>query len=144
MADSYVISQDGISITCLTCGRKSFNKNDVIQKYCGYCHKFHEVGMNCDFCIQKKPIVREYEAVAHIIGTFDDGRKFVDQDGIWCACSECDNLIQNEKWGELVDRGLAGALASHYPFKPPSMKEARKGVIVMYTMVFGEKFTLRS
>lgn len=29
-------------IMCLNCGRVSHNPNDVISKYCGHCHFFHE------------------------------------------------------------------------------------------------------
>jgi ribosomal protein L37E len=28
-------------IECLRCGLKSFNKNDIAQKYCGKCSGFH-------------------------------------------------------------------------------------------------------
>ncbi len=31
-----------LQIMCLTCGRVSSNPNDVAEKYCGYCHVFHE------------------------------------------------------------------------------------------------------
>lgn len=30
------------SITCNICGRTSYNLNDVVQKYCGHCHIFHD------------------------------------------------------------------------------------------------------
>ena len=30
------------SITCLLCHHTSYNSNDVAQRYCGYCHLFHE------------------------------------------------------------------------------------------------------
>jgi hypothetical protein len=33
---------DEASITCPVCRRTSFNKNDVEQKYCGFCHRFHD------------------------------------------------------------------------------------------------------
>ena len=39
---TYTIGQDGKSITCLRCGRTSHNRNDVAQRYCGYCHVFHD------------------------------------------------------------------------------------------------------
>lgn len=39
----YRISDDGKSITCLHCGMKSFNINDVNNLYCGRCHKFHDI-----------------------------------------------------------------------------------------------------
>lgn len=38
----YVISHDGKSILCETCGRRSFHPEDVANKYCGHCHVFHE------------------------------------------------------------------------------------------------------
>ena len=30
------------SITCPQCGRTSYNRNDIEQKYCGACHRFHD------------------------------------------------------------------------------------------------------
>ena len=39
---TYKITNDGKSILCLTCEMESWNKNDVEQKYCGKCNKFHE------------------------------------------------------------------------------------------------------
>lgn len=39
----YSIDLSGPSITCHTCGRTSHNPNDVREKFCGYCNKFHEV-----------------------------------------------------------------------------------------------------
>jgi len=30
------------SITCPRCGRTSFNPNDIEQRYCGNCHRFHD------------------------------------------------------------------------------------------------------
>lgn len=30
------------SITCPKCGLRSFNVNDIIFRYCGNCHQFHE------------------------------------------------------------------------------------------------------
>ena len=29
------------SIKCLTCGKTSYNQNDIKNLYCGYCNKFH-------------------------------------------------------------------------------------------------------
>jgi hypothetical protein len=29
-------------IKCLRCGRTSHNPNDIAQKYCGHCHRFHD------------------------------------------------------------------------------------------------------
>lgn len=30
------------AIKCLACLLVSYNRNDVEQRYCGHCHKFHE------------------------------------------------------------------------------------------------------
>lgn len=38
----YTYTISGNSITCLICGRTSFNRNDVKNKYCGHCKHFHE------------------------------------------------------------------------------------------------------
>jgi hypothetical protein len=40
----YVLSQDGLAIKCLSCGRVSHNPHDVQNRYCGHCHKFLEDG----------------------------------------------------------------------------------------------------
>ena len=32
----------GKSIRCLICGTTSYNPNDVAQRYCGFCHVFHD------------------------------------------------------------------------------------------------------
>jgi protein-arginine kinase activator protein McsA len=39
---TYVEADDGNSITCTRCGMTSFNTNDVAQKYCANCKKFHK------------------------------------------------------------------------------------------------------
>ena len=38
---SYQVSEDGESIQCLVCGLRSFNPNDVENKFCGHCHRYH-------------------------------------------------------------------------------------------------------
>lgn len=38
---SYFIDDRGKSIICIRCGKKSYNPNDVMNLYCGYCHRFH-------------------------------------------------------------------------------------------------------
>ena len=30
------------SIVCPVCGKRSHNPNDVENRYCGHCHKFHD------------------------------------------------------------------------------------------------------
>lgn len=54
---TYVIEpSDKVSftITCLVCGMKSYNQNDVEQKYCGNCHQFHDIMMAMKEMEQKK------------------------------------------------------------------------------------------
>lgn len=41
---SYRIGPGGQSITCLKCNMTSYNVNDVVHRYCGNCHEFHEKG----------------------------------------------------------------------------------------------------
>lgn len=38
----YVISADGASITCLTCGATSYNASDVQHRYCARCKVFRD------------------------------------------------------------------------------------------------------
>lgn len=37
----YVVAEDGRSITCTRCGMTSYNANDVAQRYCAHCKRFH-------------------------------------------------------------------------------------------------------
>lgn len=39
---TYVISPDGKAIQCIKCNRVSWHPLDVLNKYCGGCHQFHE------------------------------------------------------------------------------------------------------
>ena len=32
-------------IQCRTCQHRSFNPNDIKNKYCAYCNRFHETGL---------------------------------------------------------------------------------------------------
>lgn len=44
MAIGFTIAETPFpSITCHTCGRTSYHREDIRQKYCGCCHKFHEL-----------------------------------------------------------------------------------------------------
>ena len=38
----YRIADDGKSITCTKCGKTSHNLSDVRNRYCGWCHAFHQ------------------------------------------------------------------------------------------------------
>lgn len=39
---SQLVEQAEASITCPRCGRTSWNPNDVLNRYCGACHLFHD------------------------------------------------------------------------------------------------------
>jgi hypothetical protein len=39
---TYTTTANPLSITCALCGRTSYSRNDVDNKYCGCCHIFHE------------------------------------------------------------------------------------------------------
>jgi hypothetical protein len=41
-ADGYELLDEGRAIKCYVCGMVSHNPNDVAQRYCGNCHRFHE------------------------------------------------------------------------------------------------------
>lgn len=36
-----VEGEHGLGIRCKLCGLTSWNENDVLNFYCGYCHRFH-------------------------------------------------------------------------------------------------------
>jgi hypothetical protein len=42
----YSLGRDagGPFIRCTRCGRKSYNPNDIREKYCGWCHMYHGTG----------------------------------------------------------------------------------------------------
>ena len=42
---TYVIEEgpEGRYIKCLICNMKSYNENDINQKYCGNCQQFHSL-----------------------------------------------------------------------------------------------------
>lgn len=53
------------SITCPVCHRTSYNRYDIIYKYCGYCHDYHkEGGDNFNVPEPKKPT--KNKTVSHI------------------------------------------------------------------------------
>jgi ribosomal protein L37E len=39
---SYTILEAGKAIRCNRCARVSWNKHDVLARYCGHCHIFHD------------------------------------------------------------------------------------------------------
>lgn len=40
---TYQIVHDGTAIRCLMCGRISYNKTDIRERYCGNCYQFHDL-----------------------------------------------------------------------------------------------------
>lgn len=40
--ETFQISEDGKTITCLGCNRTSSHPRDVSDHYCGFCHVFHD------------------------------------------------------------------------------------------------------
>ena len=42
---SYMILDGGKAIKCFSCGMVSHNANDVANKFCGKCEKFHEAAL---------------------------------------------------------------------------------------------------
>lgn len=40
------LTNEGRSIRCLICGAISYNPNDVRERYCAFCHRFHDEMMS--------------------------------------------------------------------------------------------------
>lgn len=140
---TYYIPEDKSSITCLLCGAHSHNRKDVEMKYCASCHQFLEDEPPvCDFCMVPAPHVTAIRAVGHLEGMFSPTVGFVDADGLWGACADCNVLIQAEDWKGLVDRCLSHHLkrAENKHMKTDSPEIFRQKVIFIYTAVFGPKF----
>lgn len=41
LLETHKIIEDGNAIHCLFCGKISYNRDDVREKYCGNCRRFH-------------------------------------------------------------------------------------------------------
>lgn len=39
---TYLIVDGGLAIRCLVCRKTSYNRNDVLNRFCGMCNVFHE------------------------------------------------------------------------------------------------------
>lgn len=50
MSENFTIDEKEHSIQCHGCHRISYNRNDVISRYCGACHVFHDYVKRCDYC----------------------------------------------------------------------------------------------
>jgi hypothetical protein len=51
---SYLLSSDGKGITCCRCGKTSFHAADVANRYCGFCHAFHDDVTRAEITIERK------------------------------------------------------------------------------------------
>jgi hypothetical protein len=107
MGETYIISTDGSSITCTQCGATSYNKNDIKSRYCANCHEFHEMS-RCDFCMTPDvPLPGLYFSKTPLEGELNNVLSedvTVVDTGEWMACQICKDLIDSEKWPELVRR----------------------------------------
>lgn len=41
-APTYLLVDNGRAIKCRICQQVSWSPADIAQKYCGYCHRFHD------------------------------------------------------------------------------------------------------
>jgi hypothetical protein len=58
------------SIVCPRCGRRSYNVNDIRQRYCGHCHMYHDdMGENMSFMETYEYAGFKYEVVRNPDGT---------------------------------------------------------------------------
>lgn len=140
MPKTYDLGADGRSIRCLACYRTSHNEHDVNMKYCGYCHKYLEPELICDFCEGKSPIVRDIVATSRMSGYLEDGRPVVDGDLRWGACAECSLLIEQENWEKLIERGIDGAERTFAAFGIRERAAVRQSIVGVWKLVFGDLF----
>jgi len=75
------------SITCPRCGMTSYNLNDIKQRYCGNCHRYHsEIMMEDDMTtFHFKP------HLIHLLTWFKDSPDTGHPD---CICSYCAEVIE--------------------------------------------------
>jgi hypothetical protein len=98
--------------------------------------------LRCDFCLATDVLLTcDVRASYYISADVGDGRTLVDE-GIWGACSECGLLIQEEKWEELMDRGVLGTLAMHaeIPNNARVRSALKERSRMVMRAVFGERF----
>lgn len=73
----YLLGRAGVSITCLSCGQTSFNPNDVQQRYCAHCHRFHD-----DEQWRSTIVIQKYDY--RMDGTAADGQTWSTQGTVVC------------------------------------------------------------
>ncbi len=119
MANSYVISPDGASITCARCGTTSHNPEDVAQHYCAACHRFHDdvqmisfyviydhpADYPNDYVLRKQALVFvpgsrpvEVQDKACQVGTLEEMRAFVPRGAYLLGRHRHDDPVILEVW----------------------------------------------
>lgn len=74
------------SITCPTCSKTSYSEGDIQNRYCGYCHKFHD-DMKCPYQVRPEltripermktlPIDPRGYPIPFFVGSLDGVRDF--------------------------------------------------------------------
>ena len=80
-------------------------------------------GPICDFC--SDPEV--YSSLPCESFTFPEGNWVHESLDHWAACKECDRLIREEKWEELLERSIT-KYKEKYGFLPPGLKKSVRGL----------------
>lgn len=101
---TYTLSEDGQSITCLKCGKTSFNVNDVKHRYCGFCHEY----LRTELPKSKCPVCGyEVDDASSMSKAYDiqDNRDFP-VPGDLSLCLRCGELLVFDQTMHLVQAGI--------------------------------------
>jgi len=80
------------SITCPQCGLTSYNPHDIVNRYCGNCHAFHD-DMAGDPEIEA-PLLHFKAEMVHLLTWFKDSP---DRGDPACICSLCGEIIDEDE-----------------------------------------------
>jgi hypothetical protein len=92
-------------------------------------------GLICDFCSGPQ-IYAVYGANDFVFSRYQDdqGRNWVTKSqGSWTACAECAELIETERWEQLVDRSVI-AIRTKYGLRGRTPTELRSEVRRMHEL----------
>lgn len=64
----------------------------------------------CDFCAARGPLTFDVEGRDRFFGHFKSGN-YIEDNGEWGACAECEKLIRAKDWHGLMERAIAGTCA---------------------------------